>query len=325
MRILVTGADGFLGQHLVSRLLDTGDRVTAAALTLPPSRTILSSEDMSAVDWKAADVRDRDALFRLLAAVQPDHLYHLAGFASGGMARQRAAEAVEVNVEGTVNLFEAALAVQEEFPDFRPRVLVMGAGESYGDSRPEDGRLTEDVPLRPVSVYGMSKAAQELVAHTYRRAYGIKTVVVRGFNMVGPGQEAVFVVPNFCRQAAAVARGERDPVIHVGNLDVIRDFSDVRDGAAAFRTIMALEDPEGAYNVCSGEGTRVGTILEWILDESGVEAEVRVDPERVREEEVPRMVGDPSRLREQTGWAPQRDLEETVRGVYRWMVSNEQA
>lgn len=323
MRVLVTGADGFVGQHLVTRLLEEGRQVSAAALTLPPSRTILTSSRMAEVDWKAADVREQGALFRLLAAVQPDCIYHLAGFASGGMARHRAGEAMEVNAGGTVNLCEAVLSVQEDFPGFDPRILVMGASDAYGDAGDPTGRLTEDLELRPVTVYGMSKATQETVAHTYRRAHGLDTVVARGFNLLGPGQEEAFVVPSFCRQAAEIADGSAEPVLRVGNLDVVRDFTDVRDGVEAFRLLMEAESPNGAYNVCSGVGRSIRTLLQWILDEAGVDPEIRVDSERVRGGEVERVVGDPGRLRRLTGWEPRRDVEETVREVYRWTSSEE--
>lgn len=314
---LVTGADGFVGEHLLKHLLERGDQVAASALTLPPTRSTLSSEQMTAVEWKQADVEDHDALFRVLAAVQPDRVYHLAGFSSGALARQQAATAMRVNAGGTVNLCEAILSVREEFPEFDPRVLVLGSGDAYGDAAGGEGLLTEGMQLRPVGVFGLSKACQELTAHTYRRSAGVRTVVARGFNLVGPGQQAHFVVPDFCMQVAAVAREERPPRVRVGNLDVERDFTDVRDGVRAFAAIMDLETPDSAYNVCSGRATSVRTVLGWILDEAGIDVEVEVAPERVRREEPDRMVGDPSLLREETGWEPRQDVEETVRAVYR--------
>lgn len=317
MRTLVTGADGFVGEHLLKRLLEQGAEVSASALTLPPTRSTLSPSQMAAVEWKAADVRDHDALFRVLAAVQPDRIYHLAGFSSGALARQQAESALRVNAGGTVNLCEAVLSVREEFPEFDPRILVMGSGDAYGDAGRPGEQMREDLMLRPLTVYGLSKACQELVAHTYRRASGVRTVVSRGFNLIGPGQQRHFVVPDFSHQVAAVARGDRSPRIRVGNLDVERDFTDVRDGVRAFTMIMDLDDPEAAYNVCSGRTVTIRQILEWIRDEAGVELDVEVDPDKVREEEAARLVGDPGLLREHTGWKPRHPIEETVREVYR--------
>lgn len=317
MSTLVTGADGFVGEHLLTHLLARDEDVAASAIKLPPTRSTLSPSQMTSVDWKAADVRDHDALFRVMAAVQPDRIYHLAGFSSGALAREQSEEALRVNAGGTVNLCEAVRAVREEFPDFDPRILVTGSGDAYGDAGSPDEPLTEDLVLRPVTPYGLSKACQELAAHTYRRAYGIRCVVTRGFNLIGPGQQGSFVVPNFCLQVARIAAGAVEPRIEVGNLDVERDFTDVRDAVDAFCRIMDLERPQATYNVCSGRTVSIRRILEWILDEAGVEVDVVVDPSRVRDEEIPRMSGDPARLEEDTGWRPKTDVERTVREVYR--------
>ncbi|MFW6084128.1 MAG: GDP-mannose 4,6-dehydratase [Gemmatimonadota bacterium] len=321
MRVLVTGADGFVGEHLVAELLAAGHEVSASTLTLPPTRDTLSLEQLAAAEWKAADVRDHDALHRLIAAVRPEQIYHLAGFASGALARERAAQALAVNAGGTVNLCEAVGTVREEFPDFDPRILVMGSGDAYGDAARDDVPLEERMRLRPVSAYGLSKAAQELAAHTYRRSRGMRLLVMRSFNLVGPGQATHFVVPDFCTQVAEMAFGrQRERVLHVGNLDVERDFTDVRDGVRAFRMVMELDEPAAAYNVASGDAVPIRRILEWILDEAGIEPEIVSDAERRRSGEVRRIRGDATRLLRDTGWKPERDVEASVREVYRWIA-----
>jgi GDP-4-dehydro-6-deoxy-D-mannose reductase len=318
MKALVTGADGFVGEYLVAELLDHGFSVAASVLDLPPARSTLTPEQIASVDWKAADVRDRDALVRLVAAAMPERIYHLAGFASGAMARQFASDAVHINVGGTVNLCEAVVSVREHEPDFDPRILVMGSCDAYGDAARDGVPLSEEMSLRPVSAYGLSKAGQELAAHTYRRAHGLRMLVVRGFNLVGPGQEPPFVVPEFAAQVARISLGESEPLVRVGNLDVERDFTDVRDGVRALRLLMELDAPGAAYNVASGRTIRIGTILDWIVDEAGVEVEIEVVPGRVRREELAMVAGDTTRVREDTGWTPRRDVEESVRETYRW-------
>ena len=321
MKALVTGADGFVGQHLVAELLEHGFTVAGSVQDLPPARSTLAPEQVASVDWKAADVRDHDALVRLVAATMPDRIYHLAGFSSGALAPQHAAEAVHVNAGGTVNLCEAVVAVRQMNPRFNPRILVMGSGDAYGDAAREKDPLAEHMPLRPVSVYGLSKAAQELAAHTYRRAHRLRIFVVRGFNLVGPGQEPPFVVPEFATQLARISAGMAPPVMAVGNLDVERDFTDVRDGVEACRLLMELERPGAAYNIGSGKGVRIGKILDWIMDEAGVEVDIEVSPERVRPGETPTVVGDVSRLEADTGWRAHRDIETAVRETYRWTRS----
>lgn len=319
MKALVTGADGFVGQHLIAELLDHGFSVSASVLDLPPARSTLTSEQIAAVDWKAADVRDRDALVRLVAAAMPDRVYHLAGFASGALAREFAADAVHINVGGTVNLCEAVVSVRDTHPEFDPRILVMGSCDAYGDAAGDGVPLSEEMSLRPVSAYGLSKAGQELAAHTYRRAHGLRMLVVRGFNLVGPGQEPPFVVPEFATQVARISLGEVEPSVKVGNLDVERDFTDVRDGVRALRLLMDLDAPGAAYNVASGKTIRVGTILDWIVDEADTEVEIEVVPGRVRREEQAVVAGDVTRVREDTGWVPERDVEASVRETYRWI------
>lgn len=321
MKALVTGADGFVGQHLVAELLAHGLVVAGAVPDLPPARSTLSPDQVASVEWKAADVRDHDGLVRLVAATLPDRIYHLAGFSSGALAPRHASTAVHVNAGGTVNLCEAVVAVRGSNAEFDPRILVMGSGDAYGDAAREGQALEEHMPLRPVSVYGMSKAAQELAAHTYRRAHGLRIFVVRGFNLVGPGQEPPFVVPEFATQVARIAAGEAKPVVEVGNLDVERDFTDVRDGVEACRRLMELESPGAAYNVASGAGVRVGTLLDWIVDEAGVEVDIEVSPDRVRPGELQRVIGCPDRTAADTGWRARRDVESAVRETYRWTRS----
>ena len=319
MKALVTGGDGFVGQHLIAELLEHDFSVAASALDLPPGRSTLTPEQITSVDWKAADVRDRDALVRLVAAAMPDRIYHLAGFASGALARECASDAVHINVGGTVNLCEAVVSVREAEPEFDPRILVMGSCDAYGDAARDAVPLSEDMSLRPVSAYGLSKAGQELAAHTYRRAHGLRMLVARGFNLVGPGQEPPFVVPEFAMQVARIALGEVEPPVMVGNLDVERDFTDVRDGVRALRLLMELDAPGAAYNVASGQTIRIGTILDWIVDEAGIEVEIEVVPSRVRREELAVVAGDNKRIREDTGWVPLRDVEASVRETYRWL------
>jgi GDP-4-dehydro-6-deoxy-D-mannose reductase len=169
-----------------------------------------------------------------------------------------------------------------------------------------------------VSPYGLSKAAQELAAHTYRRAHGLKILVTRSFNLVGSGQGPNFVVPDFCSQVSEIVSGNVASEIRVGNLDVERDFTDVRDGVRALRLVMELEDPKAAYNVASGQPIGIRQILDWILDEAGVEPEIHVESARLRENEVARIQGDASRLRQDTGWIPRFSIEDSVREVYRW-------
>lgn len=316
MSVLVTGGDGFVGQYLLRELLAAGADVVASVQRLPPRPSILERQEVDAATWKQAEVLDADTLFRLVASERPDLIIHLAGFSSGALARRAPGEALSLNAEGTLNLCASVGRVREEFADYSPRILVMGSGDAYGSHTSEP--LSEEMTLRPNSPYGLSKACQEQVAHAFRRSHQLDTVVARSFNLVGPGQAPHFAVPDFSLHVAAIAAGDVEPLLEVGNLDVERDFTDVRDAVRGLRVISQLETPSRAYNVCSGRAVSIRQLVEWILDEAEVEVEIRVVAERVRAEESPRIVGDPRLLERDTGWKPRRDLEDSVRSVYRW-------
>jgi len=310
MKALVTGAEGFVGAHLVPKLTALGYEVTASVLDTGVDR---SEGSGAAVKTLALNVLDPDAARRVVAAARPDVVYHLAGFSSGAKARLQPREALRVNAEGT---FSVVNAVADERPD--ARVIVTGSADVYGD--PGADPVGEDASVRPVSPYGISKAAQELVALGVGRARRLDVRVARMFPLVGSGQAEAFVVPSFCLQAAAIAAGDSEPTIHVGNLDVERDFLEVADGADALAALGCLEDANHRlYNVCSGAGTTIRQILQWVLEVAGVEPEIHVDPRRVRPSDPPRIVGHPGRLRHDTEWESAGDVREGVRGVYSWV------
>jgi GDP-4-dehydro-6-deoxy-D-mannose reductase len=319
-RALVTGGDGFVGQHLLPDLLGRSHVVTGSVLALPPKRVTITPGQTEAVDWKVADVTDAASLYRLVAAVQPDVVFHLAGFSSAVKARVEPEEALRVNAGGTINLLEALLSVRDDFPDLDPRIVVMSSGATYGGAAVGDCGLEESAALQPTSPYSVSKACQELVADSYRRSRGMRIVVARVFNLVGPGQREEFVVPSFCGQVAEIAAGRAQPVLKVGNLEVERDFLDVRDGVAALAELGQLPEPKMVYNVGSGGATRVQAVLDWILQEAGVQVELLADPERVREGEEKRLLANIDRIMEHSDWRPERRLEDTIRETYRWFA-----
>lgn len=325
MRALVTGGDGFVGRHVVERLVEAGAEVHATTLDEVtggrPAAGERSPEEpanagLDAATWHRADVLDRGALARLTAAVRPERVFHLAGFSSAARAGGRAAEALRVNAEGTLHLLETLAETRHP----APTIVVAGSADVY--ERPSDVPLDEDAPIGPRGAYGASKAAQEIVALAVGRATDMDVRVARLFPLVGPGQSDSFVVPSFCGQAARIAAGTAEPVMMVGNLDVERDFTDVRDGAEAVVRLAELDAPRRrTYNVCSGEAVRIGDVLGWILAEAGIDPTVRTDPERVRTGEPARVVGSPDRLRAETGWRVERDVREAVADTYRWVAS----
>jgi GDP-4-dehydro-6-deoxy-D-mannose reductase len=298
LKILVTGAGGFVGRWLVRDLRDAGHSIIA-----PEGRAAL-------------DVTDAAAVRSALAAATPDAIAHLAAISLASAARADPGEALRVTVGGTINVLEAASAMQSA-----PAVLVVGSSEVYGVPDPARLPLREDAPLAPRSPYALSKAAQEGVALAHAARSGLPLVVARSFNHSGAGQRPGFVVPDLAGRVRAVRAGE-PAVVRVGNLRVRRDFSDVRDVARAYRLLLEalaagrIQRGGAVFNVASGRSVEIGEILEQLCQLAGVDPEVEVDPSLMRAGEAPDISGDPAALIAATGWQPQHDLRSMLAAAW---------
>jgi len=290
MRTLVTGAGGFVGPYLVGHLRESGDDVVAA------------SEGPGGFD-----ITDRDATHAAFAAHRPEAVYHLAAFSDTGASWTDPTACLRVNVEGTANVLDAARACGAH------RVLVVGSSEEYGLVNGAD-RVREDTPLRPVTPYGSSKVAASFLALQAWLGRGLETVRVRAFSHTGPGQSNRFVVPAL---ALRIARAERDAAeaVTIGARDPVRDFSDVRDVVRAYRLLIEHGEAGEVYNVCRGTGVSIGELVDRLAAKSRRPLRVEVDPALLRPADVPRLVGDPSKLMQATGWVPERTLDETLDDV----------
>ncbi len=290
--ILVTGADGFVGRHLLVRL--AADFPAAA---LHPA---------------GFDLTDAVAVEAAVARLRPDACVHLAAIAAIGEARDAPERAWAVNLGGTLAL---ARALCRHAPDCV--LLHISSADAYGASFAAGRPLDETAPLAPMNTYGATKAAADLALGAMAHD-GLRVLRLRPFNHTGPGQSEAFVVAAFARQVARVAAGRQPPVLRVGTLDARRDFLDVRDVAAAYSLCLARADtlaPGTVLNVASGEGRRIGEVLDALLALSGVRAAVEVEPARLRRAEIPLATGDARRVRAILGWAPAIPWETTLRDV----------
>lgn len=296
MRALVTGADGFVGRWLTRHLEAEGDEVH-------PLHGHQDSPDATVVD-----LRDASATASVVQSIRPQAVYHLAAVSFGPDAAGDIHRAVAVNVGGTANLLEVCMSLAPP-----PVVLVISSAEVYAPVA--DRPITELDVVSPSNVYGATKLAQEAVALAYHRA-GLPVAIVRPFNHIGPGQRPDFVVPSFARQLARIVSGKQEPEIAVGNLDAVRDFSDVRDVVRAYRLLVQGAVLGRPLNVASGRGTRLREVLDVLIEISGAEAAVRVDPERLRPVDVPSVIGDATTLTHLTGWLPRFSLLESLQAVW---------
>jgi GDP-4-dehydro-6-deoxy-D-mannose reductase len=301
MRVLITGAGGFVGPHLVTALRERGHEA-------------VRTERHPAEDSLAVDVTQPLELRGAIELVRPDAVAHLAALAFVPASIDDPAATFAVNATGTMNVLDALRAARGENPS--PRVLIVSSGDVYGAHAPAAYPLRETVAPLPRNPYAASKIAAEALALAYARTFGLDVVVTRAFNHIGAGQHKHFAVPSFALQLARIASGG-DSLLFVGNLAASRDFLDVRDVCAAY---VALLEGGGAageiYNVCSGKATTMREVLRQLITIAGVPVEVREDPARMRPADIPLSVGDASKLRDATGWAPRIPLTAALRAVY---------
>ena len=309
MRVLITGYTGFVGSHLAEYLLARGD-VEVFGMHRWRSRLENVQHLGDQVRRVEADLRDPSAMRRVLREVRPDRIFHLAAQSYVPTSWLTPSETLGGNVLGQVNLFEAMRDL-----DLHARVHIAGSSEEYGLVLPNEVPIREDNPLRPLSPYAVSKVTQDLLAYQYWRSYQLHVVRTRGFNHTGPRRGEVFVTSNFSRQVAEIEKGVREPVVHVGNLESIRDFTDVRDMVRAYWLALERGSAGEVYNVCSGRGYSPRQVLDILLDLAHVKVEIRQDPARMRPSDVTLLVGDCSKFRSATGWEPTIPFEVTLKDL----------
>jgi GDP-4-dehydro-6-deoxy-D-mannose reductase len=311
MKVLVTGAGGFVGRWLLPALVADGHEVLGTRLPGEAPPGFLSEVERRHVRWLPLDLLERESV---LAAVDevPDAVIHLAAVASGADARRDPGMAWSVNAAGTARLADA-LGSRRSAKAADPLFLLISTAEVYGALLPVRARDETDVPA-PLSPYAASKLGAETAAFETARRTGLRVVVARAFPHTGPGQTDRYVVPAFARRLKA-ARRLGATLVRTGNLEPVRDFLDVRDVAQAYLALLTRGETGAIYNVASGAGIALSAIFLRLAELIGVKATPEVDHELARNADLAHLVGDASRLRRQTGWAPRFTLDQTLQDV----------
>ena len=315
-RILITGASGFVGRHLIERL-GGGARAELFGTCFPerPEHCEALGADAPEVKLFHVDLRSEESVAVLVRDVRPDEIYHLAALSQVRASWEKRREAVETNLMGTFHLFEAARNLAPS-----ARILFISSSDVYGDAKPRRMRngkrlFFEEDRDGVVSPYAFTKIAGELLGEFYARREKLAVVVARPFPHTGPGQTEVFVCSDWARQIARIERGEAEPVIRVGNVRIRRDYLDVRDVVRAYALLMRRGKAGEVYNVASGSAPALGAILKTLISFTERKIAVRVDEARIRKSDIPYLAGSNDKIRARTGWTPRIPLERTLRDL----------
>lgn len=306
-QILITGGTGFAGSHLAEHLLKTEPEATIHLTTLRKGAEPLPSELEAAVihELDLANLEQTKALF---SEVRPTEIYHLAAMAEVGSSFEQAAKVTSVNMQLQLSVLTA---VQTIVPD--ARILIIGSALEYGKVETSELPITEDQPFRPLNPYAVSKVAQDLLAYAYAESYGLQILRVRPFNHTGERQTTAFAIPAFTEQVVKVERGEQ-PALRVGNLAAIRDILDVKDVVRAYTTVMQHGVVGEVYNIGSGVGVSMQTIVDELLQLASVEVPIEVDESRLRPADIPELRADITKITA-LGWKPEISLSDTVQRI----------
>lgn len=301
MRVLITGAGGFVGNHLINHL-------KAVAPDYEIHGTYHHKTTDESIYNHTIDLRDEDAVHQLIKEVKPDHIYHLAGQAFVPRSFEAPWETIDNNVHSQLNLFLACIKEA-----IHPRILIVTSAEMYGavDEIPID----ENAQFKPSNPYSVSKIGQDMLGLQYFLSHNLPIMRARPFNHIGPGQNVRFVAPAFATQIAKIEAGQQEPVLQVGDLTAKRDFTDVRDIVNAYHLLLLKGKPGEAYNVASGRAISIQYLLDTLLSFANINIKITVDPARLRPSNVPILEGDIRKLREATDWVPSRAIEDTLKDI----------
>jgi len=316
MKILVTGIAGFVGSHLVDYLLKK-DNLEIHGFIEEPFQSKVFKHIKDKINFYEVDIRDFNKVKNIIEEIKPDKIFHLAAQSSAAYSFQAPRQTFFINTEGFLNILEAVRLLK-----INPFIQIPGSSDEYGLVYEDELPVKETNPLRPLSPYAVSKITQDFLGYQYYKSYGLNIVRTRIFHQTGIRRPDKFVISSFAKQIALIEKGKKEPIIHVGNLDVTRDFLDVADVAAACCLALEKGKPGEVYNICSGKGYKLKEILEMLFVLTDKKIEIAQDPQRLRPSDIPIIIGDAAKFKKETGWQPQIPIEETLKNLLNWWRDN---
>jgi GDP-4-dehydro-6-deoxy-D-mannose reductase len=308
LRALITGATGFAGSHLAEYLLAHTDLEVWGTDISSNERNIAHIKND--LEFVVGDMSEPDTTSRILSEIRPDYIFHLAAQAFVPLSWSDPWDTLANNIRAELNILQTLVDTGA-----RPRVMVAGSADEYGMIRSDELPITETTPLRPYNPYAVSKIAQDMLGYQYFASHDLPVVRVRPFNHIGPRQSPAFVSSDFAKQIAEIEQGYREPRLAVGNLDARRDFTDVRDMVRAYFLALEQGEPGEVYNLGAEHASSIQQVLDLLLRMSDAEIEVVQDTSRLRPTDVPVVVSDCSKFRQQTGWRAMVTLEDSLRDI----------
>jgi GDP-4-dehydro-6-deoxy-D-mannose reductase len=304
---LITGADGFVGRHLARELEISG---------LSPFGIDISARQKNAdvfpdSRWATCDITSSADISRIIRNIAPAVVFHLAGIAYVPWAEAHRQETLRINVGGTLNILEAAAAQKRP-----PHVMIISSSDVYGRVPGKKGPITEAFPLEPANFYAGTKAAAEGIAWPFFERGEVPLTILRPFSHIGPGQAPTFVTSDFARQVARITLSLAKPEVHVGNIDVFRSFTDVRDMVRGYRLAYETLKPGSVYHLANETPVSIRSILEEFIRLSGKEIKIVRDPKRFRKADIRKVTVDSGRFRRATGWEPTIPLKQTLKDIF---------
>src|SRR3989338_6635618 len=312
-KALITGITGFVGSHMAELLLGEGVEVHGIQRWRSKTENIEHLTDK--VKIEEADLLDAHSLYTVIDKIKPDYIFHLAAQSFVQSSWASPTQTLEVNIIGTAHLFEAVRKTGLPIS-----IQIACSSEEYGKVLPDEVPISETNPLRPLSPYAVSKLAMDYLGYQYFESYGMRIIRTRGFNHTGPRRGDVFAESTFAKQIAEIEKGKKEPVVHVGNLEAKRDYTDVRDIVKAYYLSVQKCQSGEVYNIATGKSWKIRDVLNLLLSMSKVKISIVQDADRMRPSDVPILLGDNSKFVEKTGWKPEIKFEKTLEDLLNYWL-----